>query len=70
MMFIPVASPLEDRSWPEDVDAAKALFMTEVAHIVEEGRGEIARLESGTLELRLATGEIYHLGEQSITRIV
>jgi hypothetical protein len=34
MMFIPAACPLEDRSWPEDVDAAKAMFMTEVARIV------------------------------------
>jgi hypothetical protein len=60
---------LEDRSWPEDVDAAKALFMAKVARIVEDGRGEIARLDSGTLELRLVTGEIFHLGEQSVTRI-
>jgi hypothetical protein len=70
MMFIPVANPSEDRGWPEDMDAAKALFMTEVARIVEKGRGELERLESGTLELRLTTGEIYQLGEQSITRIL
>ncbi len=69
MMFT-VANPSEDRGWPEDMDAAKALFMTEVARIVEEGRGELERLESGTLELRLTTGEIYQLGEQSITRII
>ena len=70
MIFIPGANPSEDRGWPEDGDAAKAMFMTEVARIVEEGRGELASLESGTLELRLATGEIFQLGEQSITRIV
>ena len=70
MIFIPSASLSEDRSWPEELDTAKALFMIEVARIVEEGRGELARLESGTLELRLTTGEIYQLGEQSITRIV
>jgi hypothetical protein len=52
------------------VAAAKALFMTEVAHIIGEGRGEITRLESGILEFRLGTGEIYHLGDWSITRIV
>jgi hypothetical protein len=50
--------------------AAKALFMTEVTHIIGDGRGEITRLESGILEFRLATGEIYHLGDRSITRIV
>ena len=70
MMFIPVANPSEDRNWPEDVDAAKALFMTQVARIVEEGRGELARLESGTLELRFATGELFHLSDKGITRIV
>jgi putative component of toxin-antitoxin plasmid stabilization module len=70
MTFIPAARQFEDRSWPEDLAAAKALFMTEVAHIIGEGRGDIRGLESGILELRLATGEIYHLGERSITRIV
>jgi hypothetical protein len=50
--------------------AAKAMLMIEAAKIVGDGRAEIIRLESGALELRLATGEIYHLGERSITRIV
>jgi hypothetical protein len=70
MIFIPSASLSEDRSWPEELDTAKALFMIEVARIVEEGRGELVTLVSGTLELRFATGEIYHLGERSITRII
>jgi hypothetical protein len=69
MMFIPAACPLEDRSWPEDVDAAKAMFMTEVARIVADGRGDITQLNFVTFELRLATGEIFNLGEQSVTRI-
>ena len=69
MMFIPAACPLEDRSWPADVDAAKAMFMTEVARIVADGRGDMTKLNSVTLELRLTTGEIFHLGEQSVTRI-
>jgi hypothetical protein len=67
MIFIPAACPLEDRSWPED--AAKAMFMTEVARIVAEGRGDITQLNSVTFELRLATGEIFNLAEQSVTRI-
>ena len=69
MMFIPATSQSEDRGWPEDLDAAKVMFITEVAKIVEEGHGEITRLESGMLELCLATGEVYYLGEHSITRI-
>lgn len=70
MMLISVTNSSEDRDWPEDADAAKVLFMAEVARIVEEGRGELARLESGTLELRLATGETYQFDDRSITRIV
>lgn len=70
MMFIPVSNPSADRGWPEDVDAAKAQFMIEVTRIVEEGLGALARLESGTLELRLVTGEIYQLDDRSITRVV
>jgi hypothetical protein len=45
------------------------LFMTEVARIVDEGDAMLTRLESGVLELRLATGQIFHLGEHSVTRI-
>jgi hypothetical protein len=41
------------------MDAAKAMFMTEVARIVADGRGDITKLNSVTLELRLATGEIF-----------
>ena len=70
MTFIPAARQFEDWGWPEDWAAAKALFMTEVTHIIGEGGGEITRLESGMLEFRLATGEIYHLGARLITRIV
>ena len=29
----------------------------------------IATLESGTIELRLATGEVFHLGDKVVTRI-
>jgi hypothetical protein len=69
MMCVPAPCPLEDRRWPRDVDAAKAMFMTEVARIVADGRGDITKRNSVTIELRLATGEIFHLGEQSVTRI-
>jgi hypothetical protein len=53
----------------EDPDVAKALVMAELAHIVEEGGAVIATLESGTIELRLATGEVFHLGGKVVTRI-
>jgi hypothetical protein len=53
----------------EDPDVAKALVMAELARIVEEGAAVIATLESGTIELRLVTGEVFRLGETAVTRI-
>ena len=50
-------------------DAAKAFVMAEIARLVEEGRAVMTRLETGTLELRFATGELFHLGDKTITRI-
>ena len=48
---------------------AKAIVMAEVARRVEEGDAVIVALESGTLELRLTTGEVFHLAEETIRRI-
>jgi hypothetical protein len=59
----------EDGGALEDPNVAKALVMAELARIVDEGGALIVTLESGTLELRLATGEIFHLGEAAVTRI-
>ena len=56
-------------SAPENPDVAKTLVMAELARIVEEGAAVIATLESGTIELRLATGEVFHLGDKVVTRI-
>ena len=53
----------------ENADVAKALVMAELARIVEEGGAVIATLESGTIELRLATGEVFHLDDKALTRI-
>ena len=43
--------------------------MAELARIVEEGAAVIATLESGTIELRLATGEVFRFGETAVTRM-
>ncbi len=56
-------------NWPEDLDAAKALIVAELARTAERGGAVIATFASGTLELRLATGEIFHLGQRTVTRI-
>lgn len=50
-------------------DLEKALVMIAVAHAAEADRAAIIVLEPGTIELRLATGEIFHLSERTVTRI-
>jgi hypothetical protein len=52
-----------------DEEDAKAFVMAEIARIVEEGRAVMTRLESGVLELRFTTGELFHLGDEGVTRI-
>jgi hypothetical protein len=50
-------------------DAAKALVMSSIAELVSRGRAEWSTLESGDVELRLPGGEIFVLGDQTVTRI-
>jgi hypothetical protein len=58
-----------DGNRPKDPTVAKALVLAELARIVEEDGAVLTTLESGTRELRLATGEVFHLGEKTVTRI-
>lgn len=46
-----------------------ALVVAELVHIVGESRGSMKRLDSGVMELRLASGEIFHLGKETVTRV-
>ena len=47
----------------------KALVMKAIALLVRDGCAELAALESGDIRLRLTTGEMFHLGEDAITRV-
>jgi len=69
MTLIPTLNLPKGGRRPKEPDVAKAPVMAALAGIVAEGGAVIATLESGTLELRLATGEIFHLGEGTVTRI-
>ena len=69
MTLILNSNVADEESALENADVAKALVMAELARIVEEGAAVIATLESGTIELRLATGEVFHLGDKVVTRI-
>jgi hypothetical protein len=51
------------------VDPAKALVMSSIAELVNRGCAEWSTLESGDVELRLPGGEIFVLGDQTVTRI-
>src|SRR5262245_4720498 len=65
-----VASTLaEDGSSPQEPDQAKAFVMAELARIVQEGGASMTALAAGTFELRLATGEVFYLQDNAITRI-
>jgi hypothetical protein len=59
----------EDGRRLDDPGVAKVVIVAEFAQHVEEGRAVMAMLEAGTLEIRLATGEVFHLGEETVTRI-
>ena len=69
MTFILAVNPGKQAVRTGDADVAKAIVMTEIARLVEDGHASVARLETGRLELRLTTGEIFHLGEEAVTRI-
>ena len=69
MTLILISNLADEGGALEDPDVAKVLVMAELARIVEEGAGVIATLESGAIELRLATGEVFRLDDKAVTRI-
>jgi hypothetical protein len=69
MSSIPGPDLLKNRDEPVTPDAAKALVLAEIDRLVVSGLAVIVMLEAGTLELRLSTGEVFHLGEEAITRV-
>ncbi|MEI9431379.1 hypothetical protein [Mesorhizobium sp. Cs1299R1N3] len=48
---------------------AKTLVMAAMGELVEDGQAEWGRTASGEFELRLVTGEVFVLGEVSVTRV-
>jgi len=50
-------------------DPAKLLVMAELARLVEDGGATMRTLKPGLRELRLSTGEVFHLGSTAVTRI-
>jgi hypothetical protein len=69
MKPIPVPSLAEDKRRPEDPGEAKVLVLVALAHIVEGGGAVVTIPGASTRELRFVTGEIFQLGEETITRV-
>jgi hypothetical protein len=51
-------------------DPAKAKVMAYVEQLVREGYARRSKADNGVIELTLSTGEVFHFGETSVTRIV
>jgi hypothetical protein len=62
-------NPADGGRSPEAADSSKQFVMAEIARIVEDGDASIVTLDSGAVELHLATGEVFHLGDETVTRI-
>ena len=69
MTFIPAGNPGEEVAQSRDADVMRAIVMTGITRLVEDGHAVLVTMEYGRLELRLTTGEVFHLGEQSVTRV-
>lgn len=48
---------------------AKTLVMAAMGELVEDGQAEWSRTATGEIELRLMSGEVFVLGEMSVTRV-
>jgi hypothetical protein len=69
-----VASDAKGRKAPrvsrqEEEIRAKAYALQCIANLVKEGLARLAHKADGVSELRLATGEVYLLSENSLRRI-
>jgi len=53
-----------------DADPAKAAVMAYVERLARDGFARCSEADNGVIELALSSGEVFHLGKTSITRIV
>jgi len=51
-------------------DPAKAKVMAYVEQLVRDGFARRTKVDNGVIELTLSTGEVFHFGETSVTRII
>jgi hypothetical protein len=53
-----------------DADPAKAAVMEHLERLARDGFARCSEADSGVIELMLSSGEVFQLGETSITRII
>ncbi len=52
-----------------DLEDAKSRILAAIGELVDEGKAEWHRTGTGEIELRLVSGEVFVLGEVSVTRV-
>ncbi|MFB9981152.1 hypothetical protein ACFSQQ_19965 [Mesorhizobium kowhaii] len=62
-------SQTRDSSRHKRADDAKSLVMTAIGELIDGGKAEWSRTTTGEIELHLLTGEVFLLGELSVTRL-
>jgi hypothetical protein len=62
-------NPAHDEGLPDDAGRAKALFLAVVAQIVQDGGAVLTSSGASASQLRLASGEVFLLGQVTLTRI-
>jgi hypothetical protein len=62
-------NPAHDETLPDDAGRAKALFLAAIARIVQDGGAVLASSGASASQLRLASGEVFLLGQETLTRI-
>jgi hypothetical protein len=51
-------------------DPAKALVMAHIGQVVRDGHAEWTMLDSGDIELRFRSGEVFLLADATMTRVI
>lgn len=62
-------NPANDEGLPEDAGEAKALFLAAIEQIVAGGGAVLTLSGASASQLRLASGEVFLLGQETLTRI-
>ena len=63
-------SALRTRGKRRLADPAKATVLIYIERLVRDGLACCSEVDNGIVELTLSSGEVFHLGKTSVTRII